>query len=625
MLPMSRDEMDVLGWDACDVVLVTGDAYVDHPSFGAAVIGRVLLAHGYRVGIIAQPDWHSAEAFITLGKPKLFFGVTAGNLDSMVNHYTSERRIRSDDAYSPDGAADKRPDRAVLVYAQRCREAFRDIPVVLGGIEASLRRFAHYDYWSDKVRRSILFDAKADLLLYGNAERAVLEVARQLSAGTPIAEIKQVRGSARALREPLPDVFEIDGTLPNASLAYRKEPSFIRMPSYEDVCNNPVSFAHASRLIELESNPGNARALVQAHGDRLLWVNPPPLPLSTAELDTIYELDYSRRPHLSYGKAKIPAYDMIRSSVTIMRGCFGGCSFCSLFAHEGAVVQSRSEASVLRELEEVRDRTPGFAGVISDLGGPTANMFHMGCRDPDIQGVCRRPSCLWPKICKNLETDHSRLLSLYRRAREVSGIKKVLVASGVRFDVAVRSPKWIAELAEHHTGGRLKIAPEHSEAGPLDMMRKPGIATYDHFAEMFLQASRRAGRKQFLVPYFIAAHPGTTDEDMLHLALWLKRQDLQVDQVQSFLPSPMTAATTMYHTGLDPRTPLTRPKTVTTARGGRQRRLHMALLRYHDSKGWPLIREALVKMGRLDLIGHGPEHLVPPGLSDNTGGKGRHH
>jgi len=654
-LPMSRSEMQTLGWDSCDVIVITGDAYIDHPSFGMALVGRLLEAQGFRVGIISQPDWRSAEDFRRLGKPNLFFGVTAGNMDSMVNRYTADRRIRSTDAYTPDGAPDRRPDHAVTVYSQRCREAFPDAPLVIGSIEASLRRIAHYDYWSDKMRRSILPDAKADLLLFGNAERALVALAHRLAAGENIKAIRDLRGSAFMVPRgwqpegwseadsttvdtpgaihARPDPYAMVQKAPTAAVAttatthairfhgreerlaaraQERARTVIRLPSYEQVKQDPVLDAHASRTFHLESNPGNARALVQAHGDRDLWLNPPPLPLSTAEMDHVYGLPYARAPHPVYGEAKIPAWEMIRFSVNIMRGCFGGCTFCSITEHEGRIIQSRSEASILHEIEEIRDKTPGFTGVISDVGGPTANMYRMACKDPKIESSCRRLSCVYPGICENLNTDHAPLISLYRKARALPGIKKVLIASGLRYDLAVRSPEYVKELATHHIGGYLKIAPEHIAEGPLSKMMKPGVGSYDKFKAMFDKFSREAGKEQYLIPYFIAAHPGTSDEDMLALALWLKRNGFRLDQVQTFLPTPLALATTMYHTGKNPLHKVSATsEEVSVARGGRQRRLHKAFLRYHDPANWPLLREALARMGRADLIGNGKKHLIP--------------
>jgi uncharacterized radical SAM protein YgiQ len=664
-LPTSRAEMDALGWDSCDIILVSGDAYVDHPSFGMGVIGRALEAQGFRVGIIAQPDWHSTASFEALGCPNLFFGVTSGNMDSMVNRYTAERRIRSDDAYTPDGAGGKRPDRAVIVYAQRVREAFKNVPIVIGGIEASLRRIAHFDYWSEKVRRSILLDAKADLLVYGNAERQVCALAHRLAAGEGIADITDLRGTVFA-RAALPaDWIEIDSThldtpgplnppidpyamdpgAANRGARARAKPpdaqavrfsrnvknadrakSVIRMPACESVTEDPVLYAHASRILHLESNPGNARALVQRHGNVDVWLNPPPIPLTTKEMDWVYELPYQRRPHPSYGASVIPAYQMIRFSISIQRGCFGGCTFCSITEHEGRIIQNRSEESVLREIGQVRDSVPGFTGVISDLGGPTANMYRLACKSREIESACRRPSCVFPGICPNLNTDHAPLIRLYQRARALPGIKKVLVASGVRYDLAIESPQYVKELAQHHTGGYLKIAPEALAAGPLSKMMKPGVAAYYKFKELFDRYSKEAGKEQYLIPYFIAAHPGTSDEDMLELALWLKKNRYRADQVQAFLPAPMATATAMYHSGKNPLQRITRKSAaVRIPKGLKVRRLHKAFLRYHDANNWPILREALRRMGRVDLIGNGKQQLVPawqpPGTGDAPEGK----
>ncbi len=628
-LPMSRAEMDALGWDSCDIVLVTGDAYVDHPSFGMAVIGRLLEAHGFRVGILAQPDWTDAAAFTALGRPNLLFGVTAGNMDSMVNRYTADRRLRHNDAYSPGGEGGRRPDRAVIVYAQRCREAYAGVPVVIGGIEASLRRIAHYDHWSETVRRSILVDAKADLLVYGNAERAIVEIAHRVARGEAPRAIADLRGTAR-LVPALPDdaVVAAPPLVGEAATERAGAPEMIRLPSFERVRTDPVLYAHAARLLHLESNPHNARPLVQRHGDRELVLTPPPLPLTTPEIDRVYELPYARAPHPAYGDAKIPAWEMIRFSITIMRGCFGGCTFCSITEHEGRLIQSRSEASVVREIEAVRDRTQGFTGTISDIGGPTANMYRMACKDRAAEAMCRRPSCVFPEVCKNLDTSHDALIGLYRAARAVPGVKRVLIASGVRYDLAIRSPAYVRALARHHVGGYLKIAPEHTEPGPLALMMKPGIGAYDRFKAMFERESRAAGKEQYLIPYFIAAHPGTTDQDMMNLALWLKRNGFRADQVQTFLPAPMALATAMYHSGRNPLRPLSRADgaAVVAAKGLKQRRLHKAFLRYHDPANWPVLRQALKRLGRSDLIGPGKHQLVPasqPAGFAAAGGEGR--
>ena len=667
-LPMSRAEMTALGWDSCDVILVTGDAYIDHPSFGMALIGRLLEAQGFRVGIISQPDWLSVDAFRALGKPNLYFGVTAGNMDSMVNRYTADRKIRSEDAYTPNGAADKRPDRALVVYAQRAREAYPQANIVIGSIEASLRRIAHYDYWSDKVRRSVLPDSKADILLFGNAERALVALTHRLASGEPIEAIRDLRGTAFMTKrnwlpaadwseanstrvdtpgrvEAHPDPYEMKekntescatGAASSdaaatvapvavaqpvlflsredrqAALREQRDKTVIRLPAYDVIKDDPVLYAHASRVFHLESNPGNARAMVQGHGERDVWLNPPPLPLAMDEMDGVYDMNYARAPHPSYGKAKIPAWEMIRFSVNIMRGCFGGCTFCSITEHEGRIIQSRSEPSILREIELIRDRTKGFTGTISDLGGPTANMYRLACKDKKIEESCRRLSCVYPTICSNLGTDHSKLIQLYRKARAIPGVKKILISSGLRYDLAVRSPEYVKELVTHHVGGLLKIAPEHSESGPLAKMMKPGMGAYDKFKELFERYSKEAGKEQYLIPYFIAAHPGTTDLDMLNLALWLKKNDFRLDQVQTFMPTPMALATTMYHTRKNPLHKVTPDsEAVETVRTGKVRKLHKAFLRYHDPANWEILREALQRMGRGDLIGNGPQHLVP--------------
>lgn len=637
-LPTSREEMDQLGWDSCDIIIVTGDAYVDHASFGMAVIGRVLEAQGFRVGIIAQPDWSSKAAFQKLGRPNLYFGVAAGNMDSMINRYTAEKRIRHDDAYTPGNIGGKRPDRAVIVYSQRCQEAFKGIPVVIGSIEASLRRIAHFDYWSEKVRRSILMDSKADILLYGNAERAIVELSHRLAAGEKVNEIRDIRGTAFVLNElpsnfrcidastlvdEKPDVQEpdapqvvriLDTALATQSATAEKGQSaeYIRLPSYEAVRRDEILYGHTSRILHRETNPGNARPLVQKHGERYVWLNEPPIPLTTPEMDWVFGLPFQRVPHPVYGDAKIPAYEMIRFSVNIMRGCFGGCTFCSITEHEGRIIQSRSKESIVREIEDIRDKTPGFTGVISDLGGPTANMWRLACKSKAIESKCRRLSCVHPTICKNLDTDQTPLIDLYRKARNVKGVKKVLIASGLRYDLAIETPEYVKELVTEHVGGYLKIAPEHTENGPLSKMMKPGMGAYNEFKAMFEKFSKMAGKEQYLIPYFIAAHPGTTDEDMMNLAIWLKRNDFRADQVQNFYPSPMATATAMYHSGKNPLKRIGRSSdSVIIPKGTRQRRLHKAFLRYHDSDNWPLLREALRKMGRKDLIGNGKKHLIP--------------
>ncbi len=659
-LPMSRAEMDKLGWDSCDIIIVTGDAYVDHPSFGMAVIGRFLESQGFRVGIISQPDWNDPEAFKILGQPNLFFGITAGNMDSMINRYTADKRIRSDDAYTPHGAADKRPDRAVIVYTQKCREAYPETPTVIGGIEASLRRIAQYDYWSDEIRRSVIIDSAADILLYGNAERAIAEIAHQLSQGRALKELTAIPGTV-IVRDAVPDNWnEVDSTridwpgniseMPNpyeyktaessdcqqksktanennnqntipikivpmplmGKSGLKKENTVIRLPSFEKIRADSALYAHASRILHLESNPHNAHILVQKHGTKEVWVNTPPIPLATEEIDGVFDLEYERVPHPSYGEAKIPAYDMIRFSVNIMRGCFGGCTFCSITEHEGRVIQSRSQQSVIKEIEEMRDKVPGFTGTVSDLGGPTANMYHLNCKDDEIQKNCRKLSCVYPTICKNLITDHGQTTELYQKSRAIPGVKRVAIASGLRYDLAVEDPEYVKELVTHHVGGYLKIAPEHSEKNTLEKMMKPGMETYDKFKNMFEKFSKQAGKKQYLIPYFIAAHPGCDDNDMLNLALWLKKNEFRLDQVQNFYPSPMSLATAMYHSEKNPLKKVTyKSESVYTEKDFEQRRQHKALLRYHDEKNWPAIRKMLIEMNRAELIGDGPNQLVP--------------
>ncbi len=664
-LPTTREEMDALGWDSCDIIIISGDAYVDHPSFGMAVIGRVLEAQGFRVGIIAQPDWNSKDAFMALGKPNLFFGITAGNMDSMINRYTAEKRMRHDDAYTPGNVGGKRPDRAVIIYSQRCREAYKDVPLVLGGIEASLRRIAHYDYWQEKVRRSVLFDAKGDILIYGNAERPLVEVAHRIAAGETIDTIQDVRGTAVIRKEPLPGWRGSDSTaidkigkidpIPNpygaddvgcAKSEFKQagidlkaeaakpitiqparpkpwEKTYVKLPAFEQVSVNKPLYAHASRILHQETNPGCARALFQRHGDRSIWVNPPAYPLETQEMDDVFGLPYQRIPHPSYGDDKIPAYDMIKTSVNIMRGCFGGCSFCSITEHEGRIIQSRSQESIIEEIEQIRDKVPGFTGVISDLGGPTANMYKLRCTSKKAESTCRRLSCVYPDICKHMDTDHTPTIDLYKKAREVKGIKKILIASGVRYDLAVRDPRYVKELVTHHVGGYLKIAPEHTEDGPLSKMMKPGMGAYDEFKALFDKYSKEAGKKQYLIPYFISAHPGTKDEDMVNMALWLKSNDFKLDQVQNFYPSPMANATTIYHTEMNSlRNIKNNTEQVAVPKGARQRRLHKAILRYHDPAGWPMIREALRNMGKAKLIGKGPNCLVPEEGRDERQAKG---
>jgi uncharacterized radical SAM protein YgiQ len=609
-LPTTREDMRARGWDELDIIIVSGDAYVDHPAFGPVLIARFLEARGFRVGMLAQPDWRSADPFRALGRPRLFFGVAAGNLDSMLNRLTAQKKNRGEDQYSPDGATGCRPDRASIVYAQRCREAFPDAPIVLGGIEASLRRIAHFDYWSGTVRRSILFDAKADLLVFGMGERPVLEVARRLAAGEPIASIRNVRGTAYIADRAETALLEAH----ESEQVSDGRP--VVLPSYEEVSTDKRAYALAARLFHFETNPGNGRPIVQRHGDRALYCNPPARPLDdeagdgtpgAVAMDELYDLPFNRAPHPSYGGARIPAFETVKHSIVLMRGCFGGCTFCSITEHEGRVIQSRSSASVLREIRALR-RMDDFRGVISDLGGPTANMYKMHCRADEIESACRRLSCVYPGVCENLVTDHGPLVQLMRDVRAAEGVRRVFIASGVRYDLAERSPEYVAELAAHHVGGQLSVAPEHVSPRVLAKMKKPGIDAYERFSTMFRCASQDAGKEQYQVPYFISGHPGSTLADMIDLALWLKAQNLRPRQVQDFIPTPMSLAATMYFTGIDPLA----WEPVYTATGLREKKLQKALILYWDEAQWPLVREALRAAGREDLIGWGKDCLVPP-------------
>jgi uncharacterized radical SAM protein YgiQ len=593
-LPTSPEEMRARGWDELDILLVNGDAYVDHPAFGAALIGRFLEARGFRVGMIAQPNWRTTEDLLRLGRPRLMVGITAGNLDSMLNKLTAQKKTRREDQYSPGGRPNQRPNRATIAYANLCRQAFPGVPIVIGGIEASLRRIAHYDYWSDKLRRSVLLDAKADLLIFGMGERPVWEVARRLRDGEPIAAIRDVRGTAFVLGKGEWEHIEAS--------RYTTDGKTVILPSYEEVCRSKEAFSHMSRAFQLETNPGNARPLLQPHGIQAVYYNPPALPLETSDMDELYDLPFTRLPHFSY-RAQIPAYVTVKHSIVTMRGCFGGCTFCSITEHEGRVIQSRSAESVLREVRALR-RMDDFRGTISDLGGPTANMYQMKCRSDDIERACRRLSCVHPGICENLVTDHQPLLDLLGRVRAEKGIKHAFIASGIRYDLAERSPEFVRVLAAHHTGGQLSVAPEHNNKDVLDKMWKPPIECYERFIDEFSSASEKAGKEQHLVPYFISGHPGTTLRDMVDLAVYLKRQGIRPRQVQDFIPTPMAMATSMHYTGLDPFT----KKPVYTAKSLRDKRLQKALLLYWDPAHHDEAREALKLAGRPDLIGK----LVPP-------------
>ena len=590
--------MAARGYKELDVLIVNGDAYVDHPAFGGALIGRFLEARGLRVGMIAQPDWQDTKDLLRMGVPRLMVGITAGNLDSMLNKLTAQKKVRSEDQYSPGGRTGLRPNRASIVYSNLCRQAFPGVPLVLGGIEASLRRIAHYDYWSEQVRRAVLLDAKADLLIYGMGERPVLEVAERLRKGESIKSIRDVRGTAYVMRKG-----EWEDIEPSR---YVTDGKTVVLPTYEEVSKDVKAFAEMSRAFQMETNPGNARPLLQAHGHEAVYFNPPAFPLETGDMDELYDLPFTRVPHHAYAEP-IPAYETVKHSIVTMRGCFGGCTFCSITEHEGRVIQSRSAESVLREVRSLR-RMEGFKGTITDLGGPTANMYQMACKDDEIERACRRMSCVFPDVCENLKTDHGPLLKLMKAVREEEGINKVYLASGIRYDLAERSPQFIDELARHHTGGQLSVAPEHNKKDVLDKMKKPGIASYERFAEQFKCSSESAGKDQHLVPYFISGHPGSTLKDMVELALYLKKQGTRPRQVQDFIPTPMSMATCMYHTGIDPFT----REPVYTAKDLRDKRLQKALLLYWDPAHHDEAREALVKAGRGDLIGNKPGSLVPP-------------
>jgi len=606
-LPMTMAEARERGWDELDIVFVTGDAYIDHPSFASAILGRVLEAAGFRVGIVSQPDWHSCDAWRTFGKPRLFFAISAGNMDSMINHYTANRKVRNDDAYSPGGRIGLRPDRATLGYCQRAREAYPGVPVIAGGVEASLRRLAHYDYWSDKVRRSILLDAKADLVAFGMGEESILEIARRMAAGETVRDLRDMRGIAYVLgAKESEEKFGLSSSqqMTNAQRSTIND-QFLRLPTFESVVADKPTFAEATKIIHNETNPYNAKPLVQFHDRQAVVCNAPRFPISQAAMDAIYDLPYTRKPHPSY-REKIPAFEMIKDSVTIMRGCFGGCTFCSITTHQGRIIQSRSHDSVIGEIESMT-RDPQFKGVISDIGGPTANMYEMRCTRPEVEEKCRRQSCVHPTICKLLGTDHKPLVKLMKDARETPGIKKVFVASGIRMDLARRSPEYMRDLVRHHVGGHLKVAPEHSDAGVLNLMRKPATDDFEKFADVFERESEKAGKKQFIIPYYIASHPGSDLNAMIDLALFLKRNGYRPDQVQDFIPAPFDVATAMYYTGIDPFT----KKPVYVAQHLRDRKLQRALMQFFKPENYFEVRRALEQAGRQDLIGAGCDSLIP--------------
>ncbi len=630
-LPMTMDEARRRGWQELDVVFVTGDAYIDHPSFAMAILGRVLEAAGFRVGMISQPDWHSCDAWKTFGQPKLFFAISAGNMDSMLNHYTASKKVRNADAYSPGGRIGLRPDRATLAYCQRAREAFKGVPVIAGGVEASLRRLAHYDYWSDTVKRSILLDAKADLVVYGMGEDAILEVAQRLRAGESVRDLRDMRGVAYVLgakesaelvascdrvARPEPSAKGVSEDAATATtrpsleaqsvppIAGEYVPSAI-LPSFAEVQADKFAFAEATKIIHNETNPWNAKRLIQMHDQQAVVANPPRLPITQAAMDAIYDLPFTRKPHPVYSEP-IPANEMIKDSVTIMRGCFGGCTFCSITTHQGRTIQSRSKESVLKEVRRMTTDAD-FKGIISDIGGPTANMYEMRCSRPEVEERCRRQSCVHPTICKLLGTDHGPLIDLMKEARETPGIRKVFVASGIRMDLARRSPEYMRDLVKHHVGGLLKVAPEHTDAGVLELMRKPATDDFEKFTEVFNRESEKAGKKQHIVPYFIASHPGSDLHAMIDLAVFLKRNGYRPDQVQDFIPAPFDVATAMYHTGINPFT----KEPVFIAKHLRDRKLQRALMQFFKPENYFEVRKALEDAGRQDLIGSGCDCLIP--------------
>ena len=591
-LPTTAHEIAARGWDGVDVVFVTGDAYVDHPSFAMAVLGRVLEAEGFRVAILAQPDWRSADAWRALGRPRLFYAVSAGNMDSMINHYTASKKRRNDDAYSPGGRIGLRPDRPTPVYAQRCREAFRDVPVVIGGIEASLRRIAHFDFWSEKVRPSMLVPSKADLLAFGKGEETIVAIAKRLAVGDTIDDVRGLRGVGYLLGK--------HGAVPTC------EWDTLALPALENVTADKLAFARMTRAFHHETNPFNAKRITQKHGDRTVVLNPPCLPLDEAAMDGIYDLPYTRLPHPRYRREKVPAFEMIRDSVQIMRGCFGGCTFCSITMHEGRVIQSRSQRSIVAEVERVA-AAKDFKGTVSDLGGPTANMYKMRCTRPEVEAVCKRLSCIHPTVCKLLGTDHAPTIALMRATRNVKGVKRVNIASGIRMDLANLDDRYIDELAAHHVGGHLKVAPEHQSDDVLGLMKKPSAQVFETFGEKFERASARAGKEQYLVPYYISSHPGSGVKEMVDLAVFLKAHGYKPRQVQDFIPAPMDIATCMYWTGLDPIT----MKPVETVNKVRDRKVQRALMQYFRPENWFQVNAALKSIGRSELVGNGPECLIP--------------
>ncbi len=647
-LPMSREELLARGWDSCDFIIVTGDAYVDHPTFGAAVIGRSLEADGFRVGIIAQPAWNSCKDFTVLGKPRLAFLITSGNLDSMVAHYTAAGKPRSNDSYTPGGAAGKRPDRAVITYTSRARQAYHGIPIIIGGLEASLRRLAHYDYWTDRVRRSLLLDAKADLLVYGMAETAIRAIAAGLAAGIPINKLHAIPGTVFSLRgSPLQS-----STLQSGAPT-RSDPDYsgtndpvskfqtIELPDFQalaerDAISNTASaaarqaYALSCQLRLMHENPFQPQRLLERYEGTLVIQNPPPIPLQPAELDRVYTLPFTREEHPSYrNSGGVPALQEVKFSITSSRGCFGDCSFCAITSHQGRTVQARSHASILEEAQKLT-RFADFKGYIHDIGGPTANFRAAACKKQARSGPCPDKLCLFPKPCRALEDSHKDYLGVLRDARRLPGIKKVFIRSGIRYDYlfAAADPQtidtFITELARHHVSGQLKVAPEHVSPQVLEAMGKPGIEDFSRFAEMFREAGKKAGKKQYIIPYFISGHPGSTLADAVMLAEFLRDQGFVPDQVQDFYPTPGTVSTCMYFTGLDPRPGKNFAKVYVPK--GREKNLQRALVHFHKPENRKLVIEALKLAGRPDLIGSGKNSLVPSRPSaGSAAGKQKYH
>lgn len=590
-LPINKKDLKDRGWSQCDFILVNGDAYVDHPSFGGALVGRYLQGQGYKVGIISQPG--KPEDYQVLGPPRFAWLVSSGNMDSMVNHYTANRKPRSEDLYSPGGKAGLRPDRALIPYCSAIKAAYKGIPVILGGVEASLRRLAHYDYWSDKIRRSMLLDSKADLLVYGMAEVPLKTLCRRLAEGEGIQTIKDIPGTVVLLNKG-------DEAPDNAQV----------LPSYEDMLQDKKAFVQAFNIQSRENHPWNGHPVVQLNGTRRIMQNPPALPLSTKEMDAVYALPFTRRAHPSYGKkGGIPALKEVQFSLTSSRGCFGGCSFCAITFHQGEVIQSRSIDSLLDEAEAIC-RDDQFKGIIHDVGGPTANFRHPSCKKQGVKGPCPQKKCLYPKPCPNLDADHSDYVELLRRLRKLDGVRKVFIRSGIRFDYLMQDndSRFLEDLCKHHVSGQLKVAPEHVSKEVLRRMGKPGPSVYREFKKRFEKTNDKLGKKQFLIPYLIASHPGTGLKEGIEMALFLKESGFIPQQVQDFYPTPGTLSSVMYYTGIDPRD----GSTVYVPKKGRERAMLRALMQFNRKENYPLVREALKAAGRQDLIGKGPRALVPP-------------